>query len=45
MIKQDTIDKVIGASNIVELIGETVSLTKKGKYYVGKCPFHNGKYI
>ena len=43
MIKQDTIDKVIGASNIVELIGETVSLTKKGKYYVGKCPFHNEK--
>lgn len=43
MIKQDIIDKVIDASNIVELIGETVSLTKKGKYYVGKCPFHNEK--
>ena len=39
MIKQDIIDKVIGASNIVELIGETVSLTKKGSHYVGKCPF------
>ena len=43
MIKQDIIDKVIGASNIVELIGETVSLTKKGSHYVGKCPFHNEK--
>ena len=43
MIKQDTIDKVIGASNIVELIGETVNLTKKGKYFVGRCPFHNEK--
>ncbi|HEX4792224.1 MAG TPA: DNA primase [Humisphaera sp.] len=29
--------------NIVELIGRTVSLKKRGKDYVGLCPFHQEK--
>jgi len=33
-------DKVLDAVDIVELIGERISLTRKGKDFVGLCPFH-----
>jgi DNA primase len=35
--------QVIAATNIVELIGKTVSLKKAGRNYVGLCPFHSEK--
>ena len=35
--------QVIAASNIVELIGRTVSLKKAGRNYIGLCPFHSEK--
>ena len=35
--------QVIAATNIVELIGRTVSLKKRGKNYLGLCPFHSEK--
>jgi len=35
--------QVITATNIVELIGRTVSLKKAGKNYIGLCPFHSEK--
>lgn len=35
--------QVIAATNIVELIGRTVSLKKAGKNYTGLCPFHSEK--
>ena len=34
---------VIAATDIVDLIGRTVKLTKRGKDYVGLCPFHQEK--
>src|SRR5205085_786073 len=34
---------VLGATDIVELIGQTVSLKRRGKDYVGLCPFHQEK--
>src|SRR5207245_5804206 len=32
--------QVLAATNIVELIGQSVGLKKAGKDYVGLCPFH-----
>jgi len=35
--------QVLGAVNIVDLIGQTVGLKRRGKDYVGLCPFHTEK--
>jgi len=34
-------EKVLEALDIVEVVGERVSLTRKGREYVGLCPFHD----
>src|SRR5829696_6196944 len=34
---------VLQATDIVELIGQTVSLKRRGKDFVGLCPFHQEK--
>lgn len=34
---------VLQATDIVQLIGQTVSLKRRGKDYVGLCPFHQEK--
>lgn len=41
MNNQNTINEIRSKIDIVELISEYVPLSKKGKYYWGKCPFHN----
>ncbi|HWE04207.1 MAG TPA: DNA primase [Tepidisphaeraceae bacterium] len=35
--------QVLGSIDIVELIGRTVTLKRRGKNYVGLCPFHQEK--
>lgn len=35
-----TIDQVLQAVDIVDVIGEVLELQKKGKNFVGLCPFH-----
>lgn len=35
--------QVLGATDIVELIGRTVALKRRGRDYVGLCPFHQEK--
>lgn len=35
--------QVLQATDIVELIGQTVSLKRRGKDFVGLCPFHQEK--
>lgn len=43
MISQSTIDTVRERTDIVALIGENVRLTKKGRSFMGLCPFHKEK--
>ncbi len=43
MIDRDTIDRIYAAANIVEIVGDYVTLKKKGANYQACCPFHNEK--
>lgn len=43
MIDQETIQRIMDATNLEEVIGEFVSLHKRGGNYIGCCPFHNEK--
>ena len=43
MIDQMTIEKVLDAANIVDVVSQFVTLRKRGVNYVGLCPFHNEK--
>ncbi len=43
MIKPDTIQTIIETARIEEVVGEFVSLKKRGVNYIGLCPFHNEK--
>ncbi len=43
MISHFTIDKIIQAAKIEEVISEFVALKKAGANYTGLCPFHNEK--
>lgn len=42
-IPRDFIDDLISRVNIVEVIGQSVTLKKKGHNYFGCCPFHHEK--
>ncbi|MBO7490280.1 MAG: DNA primase [Bacteroidales bacterium] len=43
MIDQETIQRIMDATRIEEVIGEFVSMKRRGANYVGCCPFHNEK--
>ncbi len=43
MIDRTTVDKIYAAANIVEIIGDYVTLKRKGVNYMACCPFHNEK--
>ncbi len=40
-IDKATIDKILDATNIVDVVSDFVSLKKRGSSYLGLCPFHN----
>ena len=42
MIPEDTIEQVRDSTDLVTLIGESVSLKRTGADYRGPCPFHGG---
>ena len=37
------LDELIARNDIVDVVSNYVSLTKKGANYFGLCPFHNEK--
>ena len=43
MIDRPTVDRIMNASNIVEVISDFVSLRKAGTSYKGLCPFHDDR--
>lgn len=43
VIDKATIDRIYSTANIVEVIGDFVTLKKKGVNYMACCPFHNEK--
>lgn len=43
MVDKEQIAEIKNSVNIVEIIGEVVSLSKAGRNYIGLCPFHGEK--
>lgn len=43
MIDQETIQRIMDTARIEEVIGDFVSLKKRGANHIGCCPFHNEK--
>ncbi|HBH82708.1 MAG: DNA primase [Bacteroidetes bacterium GWF2_41_9] len=43
MIDRFTIDRILDAAQIVDVVGEFVQLKRRGVNYLGLCPFHNEK--
>ena len=42
-IPSETVEQILQAARIEEVVGEFVSLKKRGANYIGLCPFHNEK--
>lgn len=42
-IPEETLQQVLAATDIVDLIGRSVKLRRTGGNYLGLCPFHNEK--
>ena len=43
MIDRATVDKIIDAADIVDVVSDFVTLKHRGANYVGLCPFHNDR--
>ncbi|MFO7864321.1 MAG: DNA primase [Salinivirgaceae bacterium] len=43
MIDRLTIDRIFNSVDIVDVVGDYVSLKRRGANYLGLCPFHNEK--
>lgn len=43
MISEESIEKVKDSADIVDVVGEFITLKKRGVNYLGLCPFHNEK--
>lgn len=43
MIPKETVDLILDTARIDEVVGEFVSLKKRGSNMIGLCPFHNEK--
>lgn len=43
MIPKNTVDKILDAAHVEEVVGEFVTLKKRGTNLLGLCPFHGEK--
>jgi len=43
MIPRDTVERVLDAAQIVDVIGDFVDLKRRGANWIACCPFHNEK--
>lgn len=43
MIPKDTVDKIIDAAHVEDVVGEFITLKKRGANLLGLCPFHGEK--
>lgn len=43
MIDQGTIQRILDSSEIVDVVGDFVTLKRRGTNFIGLCPFHNEK--
>jgi DNA primase len=43
LIPKDTIDKIVDAARVEDVISEFITLKKRGANYLGLCPFHGEK--
>ena len=44
MIDRATVDKILDAADIVDVVSDFVTLKKRGQNYIGLCPFHNDNH-
>ena len=42
-INSATVQRILDAADIVEVVSDFVSLKRKGANYWGLCPFHNDR--
>lgn len=45
MVDKQVIEEIKNNANIVEVIGDVISLQKAGRNYLGLCPFHGEKHL
>lgn len=43
MIDSSTVDRILDASQIVDVVSDFITLKKRGANYIGLCPFHEDK--
>ncbi len=43
MIDKETVERILNAADIVDVVSDFVHLRRRGSNYVGLCPFHNEK--
>ncbi|MDR1895947.1 MAG: DNA primase [Prevotellaceae bacterium] len=43
MIDSQTVTKIVDAADIIDVVGEFVTLRRRGVNFIGRCPFHDEK--
>ena len=43
MIDRETIDRIVERANVVDVVGDFITLKRRGVNYIARCPFHDEK--